>query len=90
MPRIVFEAKTEVEIDIKVLAKCFAHMNDEDQAQFFIEVAEISETWGFGGDTQWWYVGSHLRNCECSSDAARDMIRTLAEGVEKGTHGDKL
>ena len=86
MPKIEFKTATEVEVDIATLAKCFAHMQDEDQAQFFIEVAKIAETWPYRGDTQWYYVGSHLRNCECSTDAARDMIRSIAEAVEKGTH----
>ncbi len=82
MPKIEFKSTTEVEVDMETLAQCFANMNDEDQAQFFIEVAKIAESWSaFRAESQWWYVGRHLATCRCSTDSARDMIRSLADAI---------
>ncbi len=84
MPKVML--KSEVEVDLDMLAECFAALNDDEQTQFFVKVAEIAKSWPFRGESQWWYIGSHLRNCECSSEEARDMIRSIAEGIERGTH----
>jgi len=82
MPKLEIKTISEVDVDVAMLARCFAHMNDEDQAQFFIEVAKIGETWGnLGGEQQWWFIGRHLSTCECSTDSARDMIRSIADAI---------
>lgn len=84
------EMQSTVDIDVKILAKLFASLTDDDQAQFFIEVAQVANEWPktYGGPSyQWYLIGSHLRNCECSTEDAREMIRGIAEGVQIGTHG---
>jgi hypothetical protein len=68
------------------LAECFCEMYDEEQAQFFIEVAAIAKTWEEGRSPclwvdQWELVGKHLRTCSCSTDEARDLVISLARGV---------
>lgn len=65
----------------RILAEVFAEMGDEDQAQFFIEVAEIAKTWEDVTFRQWYSVGAHLRTCKCSTDDARELVRSLAAGV---------
>lgn len=67
-----------------ILAQAFCEMNDEAQAQFFIEVANIAATWKseFGPGQQWFMVGRHLRDCGCSNEAARQVVTAIAEGIE--------
>jgi hypothetical protein len=72
------------------LAEAFCEMNDEDQAQFFIECADVAKAWTFGAgsygaDWQWFTVGRHLATCECSNDDARDMVREIARAASGET-----
>jgi hypothetical protein len=66
------------------VAAWFCELNDEGQADFFIEVARIAEGWKVHQGQQWWLVGSHLRKCECSTNQARELIRDLHHGLENG------
>lgn len=64
------------------LAEAFCDMNDEQQAQFFIDVAEIGRSFrGLGAGYQWWLVGKHLKTCACSTEDARDLILEIAKGI---------
>jgi hypothetical protein len=76
----------EVPVGPQELAQAFAQMDDEQQAQFFIEVAKIAKEWPNaplgGAEMQWIRVGVHLRKCECSTEEARDLVRTIALGIE--------
>jgi hypothetical protein len=73
--------KTEVvaELTPEILAAAFCSMNDEEQADFFIHADRIArETWTDGlPDSQWHYVGGHLKNCECSTEGARQMVESI-------------
>ncbi len=78
-----------VELDIHPtpaqLAAAFCELDDEGQAQFFIETAAIAKTWPsrHGGATyQWHLVGRHLATCACSTFEAREMVRDIAGGVD--------
>lgn len=75
--------KTTVDIDLtpRQLAEAFAELMDEAQAQFFIEVAAIAQGWDGPAGYQWALVGGHLATCACSTQAARDMVRDLADGI---------
>lgn len=74
---------TEVDIDLDMIAKCFAHLTDDEQAQFFVKVAQVAERdYPNSPDTQWWYVGRHLRTCECSTEKGRDVIRSIYAAME--------
>lgn len=77
----------KVEVEIKLtplrLAEAFCEMNDEDQAQFFIEAARVCRTWAAGGPgMQWWMVGKHLATYACSTEEARDLIRDVVAGMD--------
>jgi hypothetical protein len=63
------------------LADAFCQMNDEEQAQFFIECATIAKTWANGAHWQWGAIGGHLRDCACATTEARDMIDGIASGM---------
>ena len=86
------EVKTKIKLDIELVARWFANISDDDQARFFVAVCEEAKKWprdrglNCGPSHQWWLIGSHLRNCECSSEEARDMIREMHEGLQNGTH----
>lgn len=64
------------------LAEAFCDLNDEDQAQVLIEAAKIASEWPTNNGMQWFYVGRHLKNCECSTEEARDLVRDIAHGLE--------
>jgi hypothetical protein len=73
----------DVEVTPQVLAEAFAAMDDEAQAQFFIEVAALARKWKDADPgRQWFAVGRHLRTCTCSTEEARDLVREIATGVD--------
>ena len=87
------EVVTKVRLSIELVAQWFANLDDDAQARFFVAVCEEAKKWpkgsgglNFGPSYQWYLIGSHLRNCACSSDAARDMIREMHGGLETGSH----
>jgi hypothetical protein len=66
------------------LAEAFCDLSDEEQAQFFIECAEIAETqWDHHAGMQWSAIGGHLRTCECSTYEARQMVEDIASATRK-------
>lgn len=71
----------KVHVHAAQIAQAFAEMDDEEQAQFFIEVAKIASTWDGRTFQQWYSVGRHLATCECSNDEARELVQELAQGV---------
>jgi hypothetical protein len=78
--------KLQVDVTLTAveLADAFCEMGDEQQAQFFIEVARIADGWPPGimpRGWQWREVGKHLRNCSCSSESARALVREIADGM---------
>jgi hypothetical protein len=83
MPSVEVVTKTTLAIDMKVAAEWFSALTDEQQADFFIEVARLSAEWGCRGHwgEQYYLVGRHLRDCECSTENAREMVRSLADGL---------
>ena len=76
---------TDINIDLTpvVLAEAFCELDDEKQAQFFIECARIVQTWEPAAKCmQWYYVGRHLKTCACSTYEARDMVKEIASALE--------
>ena len=72
------------------LAEAFCELQDEEQAQFFIEAARIAEAWdrekgSLGASWQWFTVGKHLKRCACSTDEARAMVHDIAEACAEGS-----
>ena len=73
----------DVKLSVVELATAFCELDDEQQAQFFIESARIAESWdGAGRVMQWHSVGRHLATCVCSTYEAREMVRSIADSVE--------
>lgn len=90
MHKVKVTTTQEIEVDISMLADAFCGLDDDGQAQFFVEVAKRFNAWGAGkADSQCWYIGGHLRNCECSTAEARELIESIYNGMLKSSHGVK-
>lgn len=74
--------------EVEQIAERFARLDDDHQAKFFCAVARIAEGWqdrnpnGLGPWFHWHGVGRHLRDCECSTDPGREMVRLIASAME--------
>ena len=77
---------TIISLDVKTAAKWFAEIDDDTQAKFFVEVAKHASTWPHSAREQWYRIGSHLRNCECSTEEAQEIVREMHDGLLNGTH----
>lgn len=66
------------------LAYAFSEMSDEEQAQFFIDVALLVRAWPdpIARQLQAMEIGKHLRECSCSNDDARQFVRDIVDGME--------
>lgn len=82
---VTIKSEATVEVSVRLLAEIFCGLDDEAQAQFFIEAAAVSAEWrttgGLGADWQWYTVGRHLKTCSCSTEEARDMVREIARAA---------
>lgn len=86
MPEVKIQITTEIDLDIETAAKWFAHLTDDEMCKFIVIVADEAEKWPHGPDNQWYYLGGHLRNCPCSTDAAREMIKSWAHWIDHSNH----
>lgn len=75
--------KLEVSIRLtpQQVAQAFCELNDDDQAQVFIEIGEISKTWDAPPSMQWYAIGDHLRTCDCSTYEARQLVQEIADAI---------
>jgi hypothetical protein len=77
--------QTTVVLEPTHLARAFCDLTDEGQAQVIIEIAKIIDNeWPGGVDCngQMRMVGRHLRDCSCSNESARSVIREIMSGIE--------
>lgn len=78
------EKHETVVLNVDLAARWFSGLSDEQQADFFIAVAAEAMQWPAQpqGD-QWWRVGRHLRDCDCATEEARELVRDLADGLAR-------
>ena len=77
---------TTVECDLtpRELAEVFCAQNDEEQAQFFVEVAKVLDRWSpHARDMQLHYIAGHMKTCECVSEDARNWVREIATAMDR-------
>lgn len=77
------------EASVELAARLFCELDDDAQATFFCRVAAIAEAefQGGGPEGQWWRVGNHLRDCRCSTEEGRQVVRTIAEAMAPREEG---
>jgi hypothetical protein len=80
------QMQSTVDVTPELLAEIFCGMDDEAQCKFFVEVGKIAQASPFNFDQQWYFLGGHLRNCDCSTEPAREFIRGLARAMETSEH----
>lgn len=71
--------------EIEKVAAWFCNLDHEDQAQFFIDVSKIAETWQGQATNQWWWVGREMSlriQLDKSNQPAADMIACILGGIE--------
>lgn len=81
MSREPVQIMAMVSLSPEQLAEAFCALDDEAQATFFIEAARLAHAWLNGPGSQWHLVGRHLQTCPCSTEAAREMVREIAEAL---------
>lgn len=77
---------TEIELDIETAAKWFCNLDDDAMCKFLVAVAAEAKLWPASADNQWYYLGGHLKNCGCSTEDARQMVRDWAHWMENSDH----
>jgi len=77
---------TEIELDIATAAKWFAALDDDEMCRFLVAVAEEAQSYTGDPDNQWYYLGGHLKNCKCSTNEARQMVKAWAYWMEHSNH----
>jgi len=77
MGKLTIQKSIELTLDIDEAADWFAHLDDDQQTQFIVKVAEIFDGFKGGMDGQLYHIGGHLRNCKCSTDKARNFVESL-------------
>lgn len=90
MTRSTITTTVEIDITPEVAATWFAGLNDEEQADFIIHVAKEFGAMPAGGGSQILYIGKHLAECECSTEAARQWVRDLASFTDHYSKGTPL
>ena len=84
MPLVRIE--TEINLDIETAARWFAGLDDDQMCKFLVAVADEAAKYPHSPDNQWYYLGGHLRNCECSTDRAREMIESWHHWMHNSDH----
>ena len=87
MTTVTVTKTMQIKLTIEAAAQWFAGLSDDEMCRFLVAVAHEAEKYPNGPDNQWYYLGGHLRNCDCSSEAAREMIRAWAHWTEHSQHG---
>ncbi len=75
--------ETRDEATVRTIAETFCRMDDDFQAKFFVEVAKIMSTWNSPMSNQAYYIGRHLRECDCSTEESRSFIREIFHSMER-------
>jgi hypothetical protein len=86
--RTTITVTTDIELDVETAAKWFASLDDDQMCKFLVAVAEEAKSYSSNPDNQWYYLGGHLRSCECSTNEAREMVKAWAYWIEHSNHGD--
>lgn len=87
MPSIQMRTEVTVDLDLDMLARVFAELDDDAQAQFFVKVAAILDSTPptkWTSDVARWqaeHIGRHLASCQCSTPSARIFIGNIYDSM---------
>lgn len=79
---------TDIELDIATAAKWFAGLDDDQMCRFLVAVEQEARAFEGHADSQWYYLGGHLRNCHCSNEETREMLRAWVHWMDNSEHGE--
>lgn len=83
----------KIELDAKLttaqVAAAFCELNDDEQAQFFEEVAKIARAWDRPASLQWYALGRHMASCACSTFAGRAIIDEIHGAMHEPAEGER-
>lgn len=77
--RETVKLEVEVVVDVEFLAKQFAALSDDAQAQFMCFAAR--ELGCVAAERQAFFMGRHLATCGCSTQGGRDFVNQIAEAM---------
>lgn len=80
----------EIRLTPAQIAEALWELDDEQQADVFIELGRLTSTEGHLASMQWLAVGRHLARCQCSTDAARDVVDGLHQGMHSAAPAPAL
>lgn len=82
---IAIVKEIEIGLEISDIADAFAAMTDDEQARFFVLVAqrfgEHTEHGGVPG-MQTYAIGRHLATCDCANNDAREFLREIVSAMD--------
>lgn len=77
-----------VELTVEDIADVFCEMDDDQQSQFFVRVADhMANTKDYNGTMQVAYIAHHLASCDCVTREAREWIETLCDSMREEMKG---
>lgn len=73
----------DVPLTLDQLAGLYVELDDDSQAQFFVKVAALMQSWTpHERNMQAFHIGRHLRDCRCSTEEARELVNAIAESMQ--------
>jgi hypothetical protein len=73
----------DVPLTLDQLAGLFVELDDDSQAQFFVKVAALMQSWtAHERNMQAFYIGRHLRDCTCSTEEGRELVTAIFEAMQ--------
>ena len=70
--------ETPEKVTTRVLAAVWWGMTDEEQADFFEDIAKRAEASGYHNMSQQaYYIGRHMATCSCCSHVGREFLEDI-------------
>lgn len=87
MATVQMRTEVTVDVDLDLLARVFAELDDHSQSQFFVKVAALLDAMPptkWTSDVARWqaeHIGRHLATCACSTDSGRIFVGNIYEAM---------
>jgi hypothetical protein len=78
-----------IELDIPTVARWLAELDEDLQTKFLAAFAkELATNPRLDLEAKLYSLSGHIKNCECSSDELRHVVKTLAYQIEHSEVGE--